>query len=128
MLSFKVGLFIHFIQSWTQREFVYLVCLGIKINKSVNEDLSLLTEMSNPKLHSAPLIKYLCGEEGAQAKAETLDQPVNICYNYHLWSWPFSDKQMNETVDTSSWDEFPSQGVRAQRGKTPLVFVLFVFL
>ena len=29
VLSFNVSLFIQFIQSWKQREFVYLVCLGI---------------------------------------------------------------------------------------------------
>ena len=31
VLSFKVSLFIQFIQSWKQREFVDLVCLGIQI-------------------------------------------------------------------------------------------------
>ena len=30
VLSFKVSLFIQFIQSWKQRQFVYLVLLGIK--------------------------------------------------------------------------------------------------
>ena len=43
-MSFKVGLFIQFIQSWKQMQFVYSVCLGIK-----------KSEMSSPELHSAPL-------------------------------------------------------------------------
>ena len=30
VLSFKVGLFIQFIQSWKQREIVYIVCLYTK--------------------------------------------------------------------------------------------------
>ena len=34
VLSFKVGLFILFIQSWKQSEFVYLVCLRMKKKKN----------------------------------------------------------------------------------------------
>ena len=45
VLSFKLSLFIHFIQSWKQREFDYSVCLGRK--KSANEHLSLLINISN---------------------------------------------------------------------------------
>ena len=38
----------------------YFVCLGVEKYKSVNEDLSLLTKISSPELHSAPLnnVKY----------------------------------------------------------------------
>ena len=44
---------IQFIQSWKQKEFVYLVCLGRK--KSTKEDLSLLKNISSTKLQSAPI-------------------------------------------------------------------------
>ena len=53
-LPLEVRVFIQFIQLWKWSELVYLVCLGIK--KSVNEDLSLLINISYPKLKSAPLI------------------------------------------------------------------------
>ena len=59
VLSLKVRLFIQFIQAWKQREFVYLVCLGLKKKKkTVNEDISLLTKISSLKLNSAPLILF----------------------------------------------------------------------
>ena len=32
VFSFKVSLFIHFIHSWTQREFVYLVCIDSSLH------------------------------------------------------------------------------------------------
>ena len=52
-MLFKVSSFIQLVQSWWQREFVYLVCLGIK--KSVNAARSLLNKIFSPELHSAPL-------------------------------------------------------------------------
>ena len=46
VLSFKVSLFI---QSWKPRQSVCLVCLGRR-KRSANEDLSLLINISSPKL------------------------------------------------------------------------------
>ena len=55
VLSFKLILFIQFIQSQKQRDFIYLVCLHIKKN------LSLFSiKILSPKLHSAHL-KYQTG-------------------------------------------------------------------
>ena len=54
MLSFKVSLFIQFIQSWKQREFDYLVCSG-REKKSVIEGHSLLINISYQTLQSTPL-------------------------------------------------------------------------
>ena len=54
VLPLKVSLFIRFIRSWKQREFVYLVCLSIKINQE--QFFSSLIKMYTPNLHSAPLI------------------------------------------------------------------------
>ena len=52
VLSFKVSLYNQFIHSWKWRQFVYLVCLGIK--ESVSEDRSLIITISSPKLRCAP--------------------------------------------------------------------------
>ena len=78
LLSFKVSLFIQFIQSRKQREFVYFVCLGIKKR--------LKKKTSSPKLHSAPLSK------GSECQPQTL-----------TWAHALLMKQNTHVVDLMLW-------------------------
>ena len=77
MLSFKVSLFI---QSWQQRQFIYLACL-----------FSLLIKMSSPKPHSAPFnledfffLFHLCFKLGKIASQ---------CTGTFFTNWAFTEKR-----------------------------------
>jgi len=63
---------------------------------------------------NAGTVPVRSGEEGAEQEGETLDLPVHLCSNPHLWSQALGSDRKNEIADTSGQNEFPPQGGWAQ--------------
>ena len=66
------------------------------------------------------LVSYLCGSvistfrPSTEKPSKALNLPISLYSNPHLWSYNWGNEQKNDIKVTSTWNEFPSQGIWAQ--------------